>query len=476
MTTTTNNNGDGVHACEVELIDTHAHLSFPAFDDDRDAALARAWEAGLGAIVLVGSGAGLKGNEEAIALAETDARLFATVGGHPHEASEVDAAWMERMEQLAANEKVVAIGEIGLDFHYDHSPHDVQRRIFAEMLALARRIDKPVVIHDREAHEETWALIEESGVGHCGGVFHCFSGDVAFAERAIDAGFLISIPGIVTFPKASVLHDVVRAIPIERMLIETDCPFLAPVPHRGKRNEPAFVRGVAEKIAALKGLAFEDVARITTLNARRLFGLPGVVLAAQIAYPIRNALYLNITNRCSLACRFCTKAIDFEVKGHYLKLEREPSVQEVLDAIGDPNAYEEIVFCGYGEPTLRIDVVEEVARALKKRGVRRIRLNTDGLASLVHGRDIPSELAGLIDAVSVSLNAPEAKAYVGICPSKHGEAAYKAVCAFITDAKRFIPEVVASIVAMPGVDVEACRKKAAQLGVELRVREYMNVG
>jgi TatD DNase family protein len=460
----------------MSLIDTHAHLSFPDFDADRAEVLARAWAAGLEAIVCVGAGAGLLGNLRAIELARTDERLFAIVGIHPHDAGKMADDWLDRIEAMARDPKVVAVGEIGLDYHYDHAAPDVQRERFRELLVLCDRVEKPVVIHDREAHEDVWAIVEEIGMPKRGGVFHCFSGDVRFAERVVRGGFFLSIPGVVTFKKAADLHEVVSEMPLERMVLETDCPYLAPDPHRGKRNEPAFVAGVAEKIAKLKGLAAEDVARVTALNARRLFTLPGAELEPHIAYRIRNSLYLNITNRCNLACRFCPKHTDFEVKGYCLKLEREPSVEEIFLAMGQPEKYDEVVFCGYGEPTIRLEVVKEIARRMKARGVKRVRLNTDGLANLVYGRNVLPELAGIVDAISVSLNAPDAVTYAQHCPSKHREAAYDAVCAFVVEAKKLIPEVVASVVALPGMDLEACRGKAAELGVPLRVREYMNVG
>ncbi|MFH0800546.1 MAG: YchF/TatD family DNA exonuclease [Pseudomonadota bacterium] len=461
---------------QARLIDTHAHLTFPEFDSDRAAVLERAWETGLDDIVLVGAGEGLEGNARALELARTDERLFAIVGVHPHDAGKMEVSWLGELEKFAADEKVVAIGEVGLDYHHKETDPDVQRKCFRGMLALAERAGKPVVIHDREAHDDVWRIIEEVGVPKRGGLFHCFSGDSRFAGCVTEAGFHISIPGVVTFKNARILQEVVADIPLERMVIETDCPFLAPEPHRGKRNEPAFVSLVAKKIAEIKGLYPEDVARVTTLNARRLFGLPGCELEPHIAYRIRNSLYLNITNRCNLACRFCPKFTDYEVKGYYLRLHTEPDVEQIFQAMGQPENYDEVVFCGYGEPTLRIEVLKAIAKRMKEKGVARVRLNTDGLACLLYGRNVLLELAGLIDAVSVSLNASDAETYTNNCPSRFGLDAYNAVCAFIAEAKRHIPEVTASIVALPGIDVEACRRKAAELGVPLRVREYMNVG
>ncbi len=458
------------------LIDTHAHLSFSQYDADRDAVLQRAWEAGLSAIVVVGAGDGIAGNDAALRLAESDERLCATVGIHPHDADKVESAWLERLEELAGHPKVVGIGETGLDFHYDFAKPEAQRRLFAEQVRLAHRANKPLIIHDREAHEEVWRILQEEGLPPAGVLFHCFSGDLEFARRVTQAGCLLSIPGVVTFAKARDLQEVAAEAELEKLVLETDCPFLAPVPHRGRRNEPAYVAEVAAAIARLRGLATEDVARVTSLTARRFFRLPGAELEPHIAYVIRNSLYLNITNRCNQACRFCPKFTDYEVKGYYLRLTREPDVEQIFQAIGPPEGYDEVVFCGYGEPTLRLEVLKVIAARMKAKGVKRVRLNTDGLANLVYGRNIVPELAGIIDAISISLNAPDAATHAGLCPSKYGEQAYEALTVFVAEAKKAIPEVVVSVVAVPGLDLEACKRKADELGVPLRIREYMNVG
>jgi TatD DNase family protein len=288
-------------------------------------------------------------------------------------------------------------------------------------------------------------------------------------------GFVVSIPGTVTYPANEALREVVRGVKIEHLLVETDCPYLSPVPHRGKRNEPAFVRFTAEKVAELKGLTIEDVARITSLNAERLFGIGSNDQAARIAYRIRNSLYLNITNRCSNRCSFCAKYDDFTVKGHFLRLDHEPSAAEVLAAVGDPSPYDEVVFCGFGEPLLRLDLVKEVAAVLKAKGSR-VRINTDGQANLVYGRNVLPELEGLIDCVSVSLNAADAATYARLCNTPFGEAGFHGICQFLREALKHIPRVIASAVTVPGLDVEAVKRLAKSLGVEFREREYAEVG
>jgi TatD DNase family protein len=304
---------------------------------------------------------------------------------------------------------------------------------------------------------------------------HCFSGDVAMAKTAIEMGFSISLAGPVTFPKAESLREVVRQIPIEHMLIETDAPYLAPQPVRGKRNEPAFVRHVAEAIAQIKGLSFDDVARITSFNAMQLFGIGKISERGQITYPIRNSLYLNITNRCTAACTFCVRYHTDFVKGHNLRLGAEPTAEAVIQEIGDPRRYAEIVFCGYGEPLLRLDVVKAVAAEVKRLGGR-VRIDTNGHANLIYKRNVLPELAGLVDAVSVSLNAQDAELYHKITQSQFGIETYEAVKEFIREAKKYIPDVTATVVSLPEVDIDACRKIADGLGVKFRAREYNVVG
>lgn len=454
------------------LIDSHAHIYYPDYADDFEEMLARAAEAGVGAMLVVGTD--LKSSRECITLAEKYPQLYAAVGIHPHDAAGVSEACYRELRELAlSSPKVVAIGEIGLDFYRDRSPRQDQERVFRSQLRLANELDLPVIIHDRDAHEQVMACLREEGCSR--GVLHCFAGDVSMAAEAIRMGFYISIPGTVTYPANEALREVVRSTSIDRILVETDCPYLSPVPHRGKRNEPAYVRLAAERVAQVKGLTLEDVARITTKNVRDLFGIRLWDQSTKIAYKIRNSLYLNITNRCSNRCSFCAKFDDFTVKGHNLLLDGEPEFDEVMDAVGDAAGVDEIVFCGYGEPLVRLELVKRVAGELKCRGFR-IRINTDGQANLVHGRNILPELSGLIDSVSVSLNAPDAETYSRICNTPYGAAGFEAVCAFLAEARHHIPTVVASAVTVPGIDIDACRKIAEGLGVEFRVREYAEVG
>ncbi len=456
------------------LVDTHAHLDSGQFHDDRDAVITRALESGITRIVTVGTDfASSRLNAE---IANRHPEIYAAAGIHPHDALTATAETLAELKTLIrAEPKIVAVGEIGLDFYRDRAPRDTQRKAFRHQIRLAREVGLPIIVHDREAHQEVVQILREERAAEVGGVLHCFSGDLEMARACLQMGFYISIPGTVTYPKNDAVRAVVQGLPIDCMLVETDCPYLPPQTFRGRRNEPAYVRHTAERIAEIKGLSIEDVARITTLNAFQLFGIGEADRTTRIAYPIRRSLYLNVTNSCTNACTFCAKFKDFTVKGHHLQLECEPSAAEVIAAIGDPQQWEEVVFCGYGEPLLRLDLVKEVAAWLKQRGVR-VRVNTDGQANLAHGRNILPELQGLIDAVSVSLNAADAETYQRLCRSRFGAESYEAVKAFLRQAPDYIPSVTATAVALPGLDVEACRRVAAELGVAFREREYNEVG
>jgi TatD DNase family protein len=462
-----------------ELIDSHCHLGFDDFSGDREAVIERAHAAGVAELVCIGAGHDLGAAEEALAIARRHPSIHAVVGVHPHDAARMPADALEKLEALCAEEEVVGVGETGLDFHYDHSPHDVQERVFRDFVGLARRVKLPLVVHVREAHDRALAILREEHAADVGGIIHCFTGGPAEAKAYVDLGFHLSFSGIVTFRNADDLRAACAWAPSDRVLVETDAPYLAPLPHRGKRNEPAWVTDVARTVALQQRLSYEDVARITTRNARRVFGiLDPEARRKRLAYPIRDSLYLNLTNHCTLACRFCGKFHDFTVRGHYLKLGRDPSLEDLRAAIADagPERYSEIVFCGYGEPTLRLDVLLTLARELKARGAT-LRVNTDGLGNLVHGRDITPDFDGVIDRISVSLNAPDAETYVANCPSRFGAAAWAGAKDFILRVKRHVPDVTASVVGLPGLDLEACRRVVEEeLGVKFRVREYNRMG
>lgn len=456
------------------LIDTHAHLDSSQFAGDRAEVIRRARDNGI--IAMVSVGCDLESSRANLQLSLEEPDIYASVGVHPHDAGQISRETLDELGRMAqASPKVVAIGEIGLDFYRDRCPRDVQRQAFRRQIALARELQLPVIVHDRDAHEEVLQILREERAAEVGGILHCFSGNGEMARACIDLGFYLSFPGTITYPNNQAARDVLRATPVDHLLVETDCPYLAPQPRRGRRNEPAFVRMTAEAVAEIKQLTLEDISRVTNLNAFRLFGIGEPDASAKIAYRIRDSLYLNITNRCTNACSFCAKFKDFTVKGHQLCLDHDPDSTEIRNAIGDPTGYREVVFCGYGEPLLRLELVKEVATWLKGRGVQ-VRINTDGQANLVHGRNILPELAGLVDAVSVSLNAADAETYQKWCRSAYGERSYQAVREFLFLAKEWIPSVTATAVTLPGIDMAACRRVAEELGVEFREREYNEVG
>jgi TatD DNase family protein len=259
------------------LVDTHTHLDDARYESEREAMIMRAREAGVDTMITIGCD--LATSQAAVKLAEQYPFIYASVGVHPHEVKHITDGWYDEFRRLASgNGKVVAYGEIGLDYHYNHSSPEEQRVRFREQIQLARELSLPVIIHTREAQDDTVRILREQRASEIGGVFHCFSGDAWLAKEALDLGFYLSFSGILTFQNATMLREIARTVPADRLLIETDCPYLTPTPHRGKRNEPAYVKHVAEVLAKIKmedvPLTAEDVGCITSENARRLFKIP----------------------------------------------------------------------------------------------------------------------------------------------------------------------------------------------------------
>ena len=464
-------------------IDSHAHIFFENYKSDIDEVLARARAAGVEAVIVPGTT--LETSREAVALAQRYDDVFATVGIHPHEASTATPDVLEQIEELSKSQKVVAIGEIGVDYHYDYSPRDVQRDVLRKQIEIAVRRNLPIVVHTRESLDDAFAAVEEAVQKYpewranrqnvhtrypaLRGVFHCFPGGPKDVWKLLDLGFLVSYPGIVTF-KNSPSIETLKKIGFDHILLETDSPFMSPVPLRGKRNEPANVVLIARKLGEVFGVSEEDVARTASFNTKKLFDI-GPMDPPRIAYKLRNSLYLNITIRCNADCVFCDRKGAAIVKGHNLKIEKEPSSAEVIAAIGDPKVYDEIVFCGYGEPTIRLDVIKEVAAWVKeKRG--RVRLNTDGHGNVINHRNIVPELVGLVDSVSISLNSIDPQQY-GTMMRLDGELYHKAMIEFAQEARKFLPEVVMTIVGIDEVDAEAARNFVEKtIGVDFRIRPF----
>ncbi len=251
----------------MKLVDSHCHVDDHQFDPDREETIARARAAGVETMLAIGTGNGPPDLEAAIRLAEQHDFIFATVGVHPHDAAKADEETFRQLERLLGHPKVLALGEIGLDYHYDFSPRDVQRTVFERQLSLAAAAHVPVVIHTREAWQDTMSLLQATSLT---GIMHCFTGDAAQAREALDSGFHLAFGGVLTFPKADEVREAARITPEDSLLVETDCPYLAPVPMRGKRNEPAFLVETVRRLAAVRGCAMEEIAACTTANFERL--------------------------------------------------------------------------------------------------------------------------------------------------------------------------------------------------------------
>ena len=452
------------------FVDSHAHLFFPNFKDDLDEVIERARQNGVDYILVPGTD--LATSKQAIDLAEKYDFIYAAVGVHPHDTAEWNADFIPKIKHLAEREKVVAIGEIGLDYYYDFSPREKQIDAFRAQLDLALELNLPVIIHNREANDDIMNFAREYAPKGLKAQFHCFAGSAKDAHELTELGYTISFTGNITFKKAETLRKIVASVHPENLLIETDSPFLTPVPHRGKRNEPAYVKYVAEKIAEIHKLRVQDIGRTTSYKAFKLFGI-GKEPKLSFTYQIGKSLYINVTNRCNADCIFCDRNGDAVIFGYKLKMrkDQEPPAAVYIAEIGDPTKYKEIVFCGYGEPTIRWDVVKEVAKYVKAKGGI-TRLDTNGHGNVINKRDITPEFKDLIDAVSISLNSTDPEQYaklMRVSPSMHAE-----MIDFAKKAKKY-SRVIMSIVGLSEVDTEKAKKFVTEeMGVEFRVREYFS--
>jgi TatD DNase family protein len=334
------------------------------------------------------------------------------------------------------------------------------------------------MIHNRDASEDLKKIMQEENAHEVKGILHCFSGDVELAKEYITYGYLISVAGQVTFPKADKLREALKQIPVENIILETDAPFLAPQPVRGKRNEPSYIKHTALKLSEIYGLSFEDIARITSLHSQKFLNIKTSKEKAVIAYPIRNSLYLNITNKCTNKCSFCIRNDTDFVKGHNLRLKKDPSLEEVFSALPkDTSKYKEIVFCGYGEPFLRLEAILEISKKIKRLyNNMTVRVNTNGQAILIHKKNIAPRLKGLIDEISVSLNVENEAKYQKFCRPEFGPGTYLEIKNFVLECKKQGIETGLTFLEMPGVDMSKCKQVAQKLGVKYRMRKYAEVG
>ncbi|MCX6151723.1 MAG: YchF/TatD family DNA exonuclease [Ignavibacteriales bacterium] len=451
-------------------IDTHAHLFYPNYTDDVDEVIERAKQSGIDYIIVPGTD--LASSANAIALAERYDFIYAAVGIHPQDSKECNSSQMLEVEKLASHKKVVAIGEIGLDYYYDFSPKEKQIKVFEEQIKLAIKLELPIIVHNRDADEDLMRIIRPYQGSGLKAQFHCFAGTIEDARELVEMHYYISFAGNITFKKADTLRNILNSIQIDNLLLETDSPFMTPFPHRGQRNEPAYINLVAKKMAEVHNLTIDDIAKATSLNAFKLFGI-GAMPGLTYTYKIKNSLYINVSNRCNADCVFCKRKEDPTVKGYNLKMSKsqEPEAKTYIKEIDDPTKFDEIVFCGYGEPTIRWEVVKEVAKYVKSKGGT-TRLDTDGHGNVINKRDITPEFKGLIDVVSISLNSVDKDQYAKLMkvdPQMHQE-----MINFAKNVKQFC-SVVMTVVDYTSVDIESARKFVEEeIGVTFRERPYFS--
>lgn len=451
------------------FVDTHAHLFYPNFEGELDTIIQNAKDALVDYIIVPATN--LQTCRNVIELTKKYEMVYGAAGIHPHDTKNWDASFIKQIEEFAANDKVVAIGEIGLDYYYDFSPKEKQLDAFRSQIELALKLNLPVIVHNREANEDIVNIIKEYAATGLKAQFHCYNGTIEEARTLIQLHHFISFTGNITFVKADTLRDVVSKVTPEHLLLETDSPFMTPIPHRGKRNEPAYVKLIAEKMSEIRRLTVQDIARVTSYNAFKMFGI-GSKPNTSFTYQIGKNLYINMTNRCSADCVFCYRKDDAVVSGYNLKMskEQEPAAEVYIKEIGDPKNYNEIVFCGFGEPTVRWDVVKKVAEYVKQKGGK-TRLDTNGHGSFINKKDITPELAGRMDAVSISLNAPDSDRYselMRVDPKLFNE-----VIEFAKSSKKYVSKVIISAVNLDGIDLERVRNLAVnEIGAEFKAREY----
>lgn len=451
------------------FVDTHAHLFYENFKDDLDDVIKRAKENGVDYILVPATD--ITTAEETLKLCDNYDFIYAAVGIHPHDTKDWDDSLLSKIEQLAKHPKVVAIGEIGLDYYYDFSPKTQQIKALRSQIELALKLELPVIIHNRDSDEDMMEIISSYCSTGLKAQFHCFNASLNDAIEYMKMNHFISFTGNITFKKSDELRNILKHIDLNHLLLETDSPFMTPVPHRGKRNEPSFVKLVAEKIAEVHNTSLEDIARITSLNAFRMFGI-GSKPKVSFTYKLGNSLYINVTNRCNADCVFCRRKEDPFLRGYNLGMKKseEPGADAYIKEIGDPKQYDEIVFCGYGEPTIRWDLVKEIARYVKELGGK-TRLNTNGHGNFINRRDITPEMKGLIDVVSISFNTFNPGQYAEIM--RVDELHFYEMLDFAKKSKQFVEKVVMTVVDFDEIEIEKAKKVVEEeIGAEFRVRHY----
>lgn len=448
------------------FIDTHAHLFFDNFNEDLEQVLERAKIAAIDYIIIPSTN--LETLEQARLLAEKYEHIYFAAGIHPHDTKNWEDSIIDELKSYSNHKKIVAIGEIGLDYYYDFSPKENQKKAFISQIELALQLNLPIIIHNRDSNEDMMEIMRQYANSGLKAQHHCFAGSLEDARELIEMGHFISFPGNLTYKKMDSLREIASKIDINNLLLETDSPFLTPVPYRGKRNEPSYIKFVAETISQITGYSLEEVGRATNYNAFNLFGI-GSVGELRFTYPIKDSLYINVTNRCNADCVFCDRKGNAVINGYNLKMsvKDEPSAQKYIEEIGDPSKYKEIVFCGYGEPTLRWEVVKKVAAYVKENGGK-TRINTNGHGNFLNKRDITPELKNLIDSVSISLNSVYPEQYAELM--RVDEKMHSEMIDFARKANNYT-KVIMSIVGMSSVDQQkAINFITNEIGVDYRIR------
>jgi TatD DNase family protein len=452
------------------FIDTHAHLFFSNFNDEVDEVINRAKNAGVDYILVPATD--LETSRQVIKLVEKYEFIYGAVGIHPHDTKDWNNSLIDEIKHLAKHEKIVAIGEIGLDYFYDFSPKEKQMEAFKAQIDLALKINKPIIVHTRDSDDDMMNEIRSHKDSGLKAQFHCFNGTLQNAKELIRLNHFISFAGNITFKKFDNLRDIAANLSMESIMLETDSPFMTPEPFRGKRNEPVNVKLVAEKLAEIHHLNVEDVARLTSYNVFRMFGIGSKPGGINFTYKIGDSLYINVTNRCDAKCEFCDREGDAVLNGYSLHMTKsdEPEALVYIKEIGDPKQFKEIVFCGYGEPTIRWDVVKIIAKYVIEMGGK-TRLITNGHGNLINKRDIVPELKGLINTVSISFNSPDARQYselMGLDTRYYNE-----MINFAKEAKNYVEKLVMTAISMDEINIEKARIIVEEkIGAEFRLRQY----
>jgi TatD DNase family protein len=450
------------------FIDTHAHLFYPNFNGELDGVIENALNVGVEKIIVPATD--LASCAQVIQLIDKYPQVYGTVGIHPHDSREWTNDILNELENLSKHPKIVAIGEIGLDYYYDFSPKEKQMEALHAQINLALKLNLPVVIHNRDADEDVFSIMNHYSSKGLRAQLHCFNASAEHAREYVKMGYFISFTGNITFKKADYLRQIATSVSLEHLLLETDSPFMTPVPYRGKRNDPSNIPIIAKMLAELHHVSVNDISRITSYNTFKLFGI-GNKPKTSFTYQIGNSLYINVTNRCNADCYFCDHKGEAVISGYNLKMSKneEPPAEVYINEIGDPSSYDEIVFCGYGEPTIRWEFVKEVATYVKNNGGV-TRMNTDGHGSIINKKNITSEMKGLIDSVSISLNAVTPEKYSQIMNVE--KELFSEMLNFAVESKKYVERVILSIVDIDDAEIETAKKIVTELGLEFRIRHY----